>query len=98
MKGFLVQLLNPKTALFFYAFLPQFVTPSRGHVVQQILLLGILFVLLAVCTDSLYALISAGVGRLIMKRPGFQKIQRYVTGGIYIGLGVAAASTGNGRK
>src|SRR6266446_302499 len=64
-QGFLVNLLNPKTALFFYAFLPQFVDPARGAVAGQILLLGALFVLLASCTDSLYALLGSTVGRVL---------------------------------
>jgi threonine/homoserine/homoserine lactone efflux protein len=97
-KGFLVNLLNPKTALFFYAFLPQFVNPSRGSSILQILLLGALFVLLATITDSTYALVSSGVGSLITLRAGFQRIQKYVTGGIYILLGVAAAVSGSGKK
>ena len=97
-KGFFVNLLNPKTALFFYAFLPQFVNPARGSSILQILLLGALFVLLATITDSIYALISSGVGRMITQRTGFPRIQKYVTGGIYISLGVAAAVAGSGRK
>ncbi len=97
-KGFLVNLLNPKTALFFYAFLPQFVDPARGSSILQILLLGALFVVLATITDSTYALISSGVGRMITQRAGFQRIQKYVTGGIYISLGVAAAVSGSGKK
>ena len=97
-KGFLVNLLNPKTALFFYAFLPQFVDPSRGSPVHQILFLGALFVLLATCTDSTYALIGSSVGRLIMRRARFQKARRYVTGGISIALGVAAAASGHGTN
>ena len=56
------------------------------------------FVLLATITDSTYALVTSGVGKLITQRVGFQKIQKYVTGGIYITLGVAAAVTGSGRK
>ena len=96
-KGFLVNLLNPKTALFLYAFLPQFVDPARGSSVLQILLLGALFVVLATITDSTYALISSAAGRLLTQRPGFQRIQKYVTGVIYISLGVAAALSGSGR-
>jgi threonine/homoserine/homoserine lactone efflux protein len=97
-KGFLVNLLNPKTALFFYAFLPQFVDPARGKPVYQILFLGAMFVLLATCTDSIYALIGSGVGRFITGRARFHKIQRYVTGGIYLALGIVAAVSGKGQK
>lgn len=97
-KGFLVNLLNPKTALFFYAFLPQFVNPERGSSILKILLLGALFVVLATITDSTYALLSSSVGRMITQRAGFQRIQKYVTGGIYISLGVAAAVSGSGKK
>lgn len=97
-KGLLVQLLNPKTALFFYAFMPQFVDPSRGAVVFQILALGGIFTILATCTDSIYALVGSSVGGLVKKQPGFQRIRRYVSGGIYIALGAAAALSGEGKK
>lgn len=97
-KGFLVQLLNPKTALFFYAFLPQFVDRSRGDVPQQVLVLGLLFVLLATCTDGLYAITASGVGKFVMERLGFQRLQRFISAGILIGLGVAAAASGDRRK
>jgi threonine/homoserine/homoserine lactone efflux protein len=97
-QGFLVNLLNPKTALFFYAFLPQFVNPARGAVAGQILLLGALFVLLASCTDSLYALLSSTLGRFLTRNAGFRRIQRYVTGSIYIMLGVTAAVASSEKK
>ena len=97
-RGFLVNLLNPKTALFFYAFLPQFVNPARGAVAGQILLLGALFVLLASCTDSLYALLGSTVGRVLTRNTGFRHLQRYVTGSIYIVLGVTAAVAGSEKK
>jgi len=97
-KGLLVNLLNPKTALFFYAFLPQFVDPHRGPPIVQTLILGGIFVLMATCTDSTYALLGSGVGRLVTRRPGFPRLQRYVSAGIYMALGVAAAISGEGRK
>ena len=90
-QGFLVNLLNPKTALWFYAFLPQFVNPARGAVVGQILILGIVFVLLATCTDSLYALLGSTVGQWLFRNAHFQQVRKYVTGSIYIILGVTAA-------
>jgi threonine/homoserine/homoserine lactone efflux protein len=97
-QGFLVNLLNPKTALFFYAFLPQFVDPARGAAVGQILLLGALFVLLASCTDSLYALLGSTVGRLLTRKAQFRQIQRYISGSVYIVLGLTAAVTGSEKK
>src|SRR5205807_9526001 len=97
-QGFVVQLLNPKAALFFHAFLPQFVDPSRGAVAGQILLFGVLFVLLASCTDSLYVLLGSPVGKLLTRNARFRQGQRYVTGGVYIVLGVTAAVTGSEHK
>lgn len=97
-QGFLVNLLNPKTALFFYAFLPQFVNPGRGAVVGQILLLSLLFALMATCTDSLYALLGSAVGQWLNKSRLVQRWQRYITGCIYILLGLATAVTGVEKK
>jgi threonine/homoserine/homoserine lactone efflux protein len=97
-QGFLVQLLNPKTALFFYAFLPLFVEPARGAVTAQIFVFGLLFVLLACCTDGLYAILGATVGRWLSRHAHFRSRQRYVTGGLYIALGVSAAIAGSERR
>ncbi len=97
-QGFLVDLLNPKTALFFYAFLPQFVDPTRGPVPEQMLLLGILFELVGICTDSLYALLGSVAGKFITGNATFQRLQRYITGCVYIALGVFTAVTGAEKK
>ncbi|MBO0777203.1 MAG: LysE family translocator [Ktedonobacteraceae bacterium] len=97
-QGFLVNLLNPKTALFFYAFLPQFVDPTRGAVVEQILVFGTLFVLLASCTDSLYALLGSTVGIFLRRNIHVRRMQRYVTGCVYIALGITTAIIGSEKK
>ena len=94
----LATVYNPKTALFFYAFLPQFVNPGRGPIAEQILLLGVLFVLLASCTDCLYALLGSTAGRWLSRSARFRPIGRFVTGSVYIVLGVTAAFAGSEKK
>jgi threonine/homoserine/homoserine lactone efflux protein len=93
-QGVLVALLNPKTALFFFAFLPQFVDPSKGAVTGQFLFLGCLFILMAICTDGLYALLSGTAGKWLKSNRAFLQMERYVVGSVYIGLGMMAALTG----
>jgi threonine/homoserine/homoserine lactone efflux protein len=95
--GFVVNLLNPKTALFFLAFLPQFVDPSRGAT-SQIAFLGLLFTLMGLISDGLYALVAGTAGPWIKRKGHYLRWERYVTGGVFIGLGVTAAFAGNGRK
>jgi threonine/homoserine/homoserine lactone efflux protein len=96
-QGVIVNILNPKTALFFLAFLPQFVDPARGPAWAQILLPGATFVILALCSDGLYALLSGTAGgwlRRRMKGATFRRGQRYVSGCILIALGAVAAVSG----
>jgi threonine/homoserine/homoserine lactone efflux protein len=87
-RGAVVNALNPKTALFFLAFLPQFVAPDRGGVWSQALVLGFVFVGLGLVTDSLYALAAGTVGGLLRRR---RNAVRYGSGMIFIALGATAA-------
>jgi threonine/homoserine/homoserine lactone efflux protein len=95
--GVIVNVLNPKTALFFLAFLPQFVDPARGGAATQLLVLGTMLVLIALCTDGAYALLASRLGRWLRDRPSFARRRRIVTGGVYVTLGVAAAVSGGTR-
>ena len=94
-QGFAINLLNPKTALFFFAFLPQFIDPARGSVVGQNLLLGAIFVGMAIITDSLYALLASSLAGKLAGNMGFQKGGRYFAGLVYVGLGITTALTGS---
>jgi threonine/homoserine/homoserine lactone efflux protein len=96
--GFIVNLLNPKTALFFLAFLPQFVDESRGAVAFQVAFRGLLFTAMGLTSDALYALVAGTAARWVKRNDHFLRWERYVTGGVFIGLGVTAAFAGNGRK
>jgi threonine/homoserine/homoserine lactone efflux protein len=96
--GVVVNVLNPKTGLFFLAFLPQFVTEARGHVGEQIVALGVVFVLLGAVTDSLYALTAGSAARWLRGQPRFLAGERWVTGGLYISLGLAGALSSTHRK
>lgn len=96
--GFVVNLLNPKTALFFLAFLPQFVDPARGGVAFQIAFLGLLLALMGLMSDGLYALAAGSAGRWLKRNGSVLRWERYVTGGVFIGLGVTAVFAGGGRK
>jgi threonine/homoserine/homoserine lactone efflux protein len=86
-RGAVVNVLNPKTALFFLALLPQFIDPDRGGVWSQALVLGLLFVALGLVTDSGYALAAGTVGGALRRR----RAMRYGSGAIFIGLGAVAA-------
>jgi threonine/homoserine/homoserine lactone efflux protein len=97
-QGIIVNVLNPKAALFFFAFLPQFVDPTRGHVAAQILFLGVLFALLGVTTDTFWALTAGSVAKLFRRNPQAMRTQRYVSGGMLISLGVATAFAGSSAK
>ena len=94
-QGFAINLLNPKTALFFFAFLPQFVDPAKGNVTTQTLFLGALFVGMALITDSLYALLASSLADRLRGNRHYQEGQRYFAGFVYLGLGITTALTGS---
>lgn len=100
-QGVLVDVLNPKVALFFLAFLPQFVDPAGGAAWLQILSLGLVFAVIGLCTDALYALLSGVAGSWLRSRSEGARLQRagrYLSSGVYLALGAAAATSGPGKN
>jgi threonine/homoserine/homoserine lactone efflux protein len=80
--------------LFFYAFLPQFLDANRGSVALQALVLGVLFVAIALVSDSVWALASGSAADWLKTRPLAVTLERWLTGTVLVGLGAAAALTG----
>jgi threonine/homoserine/homoserine lactone efflux protein len=101
-EAMLVNVLNPKTALFFLAFLPQFVQPAAGAPMLQVVLLGLLFMACCLITDSAYALTAAGASGWLRAKlagsPSTRRAQRLLVGGTYIGLGAITAVAGRSAK
>ena len=92
--GFVVALLNPKTAIFFAAFLPQFID-VRANPLPQSLALGALFVAMAILTDTAYACAAGAVAPILTRARGVRTLGRYLTGSAFIGLGLLAAVSGS---
>ena len=90
-QGVVVNVLNPKTALFFFAFLPQFVDPDKGSAALQIGALGLVFVALAVASDSVWALAAGTASERLRGNQRFLAVQRYVSGSVFVGLGALTA-------
>jgi threonine/homoserine/homoserine lactone efflux protein len=90
-QAILAEVLNPKTALFFLAFLPQFVRPENGSVTSQLTILGVVFVLLGLVSTVVYAVAAAGLGELLRRNPTVLKWQGKAVGGVYCALGVRLA-------
>jgi threonine/homoserine/homoserine lactone efflux protein len=90
-QGLVVNLLNPKTIVFIFAFIPQFVALDAGHVSFQILVLGLTFATLGAMSDSLYAIVAGTVADRLRGTPLIGRIERWFGGTILIGLGVTSA-------
>jgi threonine/homoserine/homoserine lactone efflux protein len=93
-QGVVVGVLNPKAALFFFSFLPQFVSPGHGAVAAQMLVLGTLVVAITLVSDCCYAALAGGVAQTLLRKPKVVRRQQIVAGCVYIGLGIAAAVSG----
>jgi len=91
-QGIVVNTLNPKVALFFLSFLPQFIDTDAGRPGLQALVLGLVFVLIGFCTDSTYSLLVSGLRHVLLRGKALPFVQRWVAGTVFIGLGVVAAS------
>lgn len=90
-QAVLTEVLNPKTALFFLAFLPQFVRPENGTVMLQLAVLGIVFVVLGLFSTVVFAVSAGRLGSFLRRNPTVLKWQGKVVGGIYCALGVRLA-------
>jgi len=97
-QGAIVNIFNPKTALFFLAFLPQFVDSSAGPVAPQMLVLGTVLVGLGVVSDGTYALVAAGAGRKLRETAAARRRLERLSGGVFVSLGLVAALAGEPRK
>jgi threonine/homoserine/homoserine lactone efflux protein len=97
-QAVVVNILNPKSAMFFFAFLPQFVDTKRGAAATQILCLGLVVVVVGFTSGSLYSLLAGSIGNWLRGNLRFLRAQRYFAGSVYIGLGAATALTGANKK
>jgi threonine/homoserine/homoserine lactone efflux protein len=98
LQGIWTEVLNPKTALFFLAFLPQFVSPAKGHLFTQFVFLGSLSVMMNTCADLLVANLAGLISDQLQRNPHLQRRQRVVSGVGMIGLGVYVAASGTSHR
>ncbi len=96
-QGAIVNILNPKTALFFLAFVPQFVDPALGNTTLQLVVLGGIFIIAGLISDGTYAMVAGAAGARFLDSEAWRRGQGYVAGTIYTGLGLAAAFTGGSK-
>lgn len=98
-QGVVVNLLNPKVALFFLSFLPQFIHPADGRAGTQALVLGLVFVAIGCVTDTCYSLLASSLRGVLVRGRALPFVRRWVAGTMFLGLGLmaatASASTGS---
>ncbi|MEV0967487.1 LysE family translocator [Microtetraspora glauca] len=97
-EGFVVNVLNPKTAIFFLAFLPQFTDPSRGPIAPQIVLFGVVWIVLGMASDGTYALLSSALAGRLRRSARARRRLDVGSGVVYLGLGAVAALAGESAK
>lgn len=93
--GLFCNVLNPKVAVFFIAFLPQFADPARGPVAVQLVVLGLILTVVATLWNTAVGITSGGIGRLLAGRPRLARAQSWISGLIFIGLALRLAATGH---
>jgi threonine/homoserine/homoserine lactone efflux protein len=92
-QGIVVNTLNPKVALFFISYLPSFIDAEAGKAWLQALTLGVVFVAIGFCTDSTYSLIASGLRETLLRGRALPFVRRWVSGSVFVMLGVMAART-----
>lgn len=92
-QGIVVNTLNPKVALFFISYLPSFIDAEAGNAWLQALTLGVVFVAIGFCTDSTYSLIASGLRETLLRGRALPFVRRWVSGSVFVMLGVMAART-----
>ena len=97
-QGVVVNILNPKVALFFLSFLPQFIRPADGHAGLQALVLGLVFVAIGCVTDTCYSLLASSLRHVLLRGRTLPIVRRWVAGSVFIGLGLMASTASVGAS
>jgi threonine/homoserine/homoserine lactone efflux protein len=92
-QSVLVEVLNPKTALFFLAFLPQFADPAAGPLAPQLLLLGAIVTITAIPCDAFVALAAGAAAQTMARQPLYRRLQNWLSGSVLVGLGAYVAAS-----